>query len=153
MMQKNLQICIDHIPNLSSYKASKLDHKQPLLNMIHCEATQMPYTIHHLKSLRRTQLCILLKFSSHSFHYCYSYIALLLYEGSTFEQKLKIARYNIDFQLSSTSFKYVILKYLASQLQYKSLYITITEINTNMYEYAVNKHACPTDVTLQSVAI
>ena len=26
-------------------------------------------------------------------------------------------------------------------------------INTNVYEYAVNKHACPTDVTLQSVAM
>ena len=34
-----------------------------------------------------------------------------------------------------------------------SFYITITGINTNMYEYAANKHArrCPTDVTLQSV--
>ena len=32
-----------------------------------------------------------------------------------------------------------------------SFNITITEINTNVYEYAVNKHACPTDVTLQSV--
>ena len=29
----------------------------------------------------------------------------------------------------------------------------ITEINTNMYEHAVNKHACSTDVTLQSIAI
>ena len=28
---------------------------------------------------------------------------------------------------------------------------TITEINTNMYEYVVNKHACQTDVTLQAV--
>ena len=28
---------------------------------------------------------------------------------------------------------------------------TLTEINTNMCEYTVNKHACPTDVTLQSV--
>ena len=29
----------------------------------------------------------------------------------------------------------------------------MTEVNTNynMYEYAENKHACPTDVTLQSV--
>ena len=27
----------------------------------------------------------------------------------------------------------------------------ITEINTKMYEYAVNKHACPADVTLNSV--
>ena len=27
----------------------------------------------------------------------------------------------------------------------------MTEINTNMYEYMVNKHACPTDVILQSV--
>ena len=29
--------------------------------------------------------------------------------------------------------------------------LAITEINTNMYLYAVNKHACPTNVTLQSV--
>ena len=32
-------------------------------------------------------------------------------------------------------------------------YITIIGINANMYEYAANKHAYPTDVTLQSVAI
>ena len=33
------------------------------------------------------------------------------------------------------------------------LYVTITEINTNMhmYEYAINKHAYPPDVTLQSI--
>ena len=41
----------------------------------------------------------------------------------------------------------------ASNFEYKYYHIAITEINTNIYEYAENKHACPTDVTLQSVAI
>ena len=43
--------------------------------------------------------------------------------------------------------------FLSTKLQYKSFHITITEININMYEYVVNKHECPTNVTLQSVAI
>ena len=53
----------------------------------------------------------------------------------------------IDFQLSGRGFKYITLKYLAT------VQVTITEINTNMYENAVNKHACPTDATLHSIAI
>ena len=41
-----------------------------------------------------------------------------------------------------------IIKYIATV---QSFYIAIVEINTNMYEYMVNKHAFPTDVILQSV--
>ena len=36
-------------------------------------------------------------------------LAILLYEGSTFEQKLKVAR-NTDFYLSGRGFKYIILR-------------------------------------------
>ena len=42
---------------------------------------------------------------------------------------------------------YVFLKYLVA-LQVFSYYNN----DTNVYEYAVNKHACPTDITLHSVA-
>ena len=57
---------------------------------------------------------------------------------------------NIDFYLSATGYKYTILKYLATV---QIFHITITEINSNIYVYAANKHACPIDVALQSVAV
>ena len=71
------------------YKASILDNKQLLLNMIDREAAQVTYTTRNA-------------FLTDSYIFCSNFLAilciivLLLYEGSTFEQKHEVATY-IDF--------------------------------------------------------
>ena len=73
------------------YKASILDKKQLLSSMINHEATQVPHSIR-------------ISFLTDSYIFCSKFpailciipIAILLYEGSTFEQKFKVASY-IDF--------------------------------------------------------
>ena len=86
--------------------------------------------IHHQKHFPRRQLYILLNFPSHSMHYSYSQLYYYYYEGSTFEQKLKVSSY-IYLQLSSRGFKYILLWYLAT-VQVFSCYnnrkITITSM-------------------------
>ena len=112
--QKNLQICIDHAPSYihfckkkrmqevtwslyvffhnqnyqggtSKVNASILDNKQLLSNMLDHKATQVPYTS-------------IIAFNTDSYVFCSSFsaiysiiatasLAILLYEGSTFEQK------------------------------------------------------------------
>ena len=92
------------------------------LNMIDRKATQVPHT---------TRIALL----ADGYIFCSNFPAILCI--------IAVASYT-DFWLSSRGFNFIILKYLVyGTKSHKSFHITITKINTNMFEYAVNKTYMP----------
>ena len=75
-----------------------------------CSQTQQiikPHKCHTPPELLSLQIALYFTQTSKPFFALLLQLAILLYERSTFEQKLKVASY-IDFQLSSRGFKYII---------------------------------------------
>ena len=72
-----------------------------------------PHKCHTPPEMPSSQIAIYFAKTTQPFFALLLKLAILLYEGSTFEQKLEVAS-NIDFQLSGRGFKYIVLKYLAT---------------------------------------